>query len=90
MCRCDLPKHSPNRFCCAGCGRAFSGMEAFDAHRVTLDSGRRGCVDPGGLLRHGEPRFIARETRGQSGTVPVWGSPGTWQGPSIAEIEETA
>lgn len=75
MTTCNLRHHSEHRFCCAGCGRAFSSMSAFDGHRVTLETGRRGCVDPGSVLRKGQPRFVPREMSGKSGNVMVWGLP---------------
>lgn len=59
---CNLRKHSEQRFCCGGCGRAFSAMSAFDWHR-------RGqhCADPG------KGGFTAREIDGVRGPVTLWG-----------------
>jgi len=66
---CNLRKHSEQRFCCGGCGRAFSSMEPFDWHR------RGGkCTDP---REHGG--FVARTMPGEVGTVEVWsGRAGEW------------
>lgn len=59
---CNLRKHSEQRFCCGGCHRAFSSMEAFDWHRKG-----RSCVDPA------DGDFVPQTIRGVIGDVVVWG-----------------
>lgn len=74
---CRLLKHSTTRFCCAGCGQAFSSMMPFDAHRRQQHDGRRTCVEPGALLaKDGTPRFVTRQIPGVGGPVDLWGEPG--------------
>lgn len=71
--RCNLRRHSEQRFCCSGCGRAFSSMDVFDHHRT----GQK-CADPATLLdKDGEPRgYVPRLEVGVVGKVQVWGGPG--------------
>lgn len=68
---------------CAGCHRTFSSRGVFDAcHRIDPDV-KGGFVHLNPLhkrRRDGSAMFVLRETRGSS--VPVWGRPGTWAGPS--------
>ena len=40
-----------NRCLCAGCGRYFGGVSAFDAHQTLGPDGRPICHDPASLTR---------------------------------------
>ena len=50
------------------CHETFEGEKLFDAHRVTLDDGTRGCADPRSMEWQGEPLRIEN---------------GTWRGPRM-------
>jgi len=67
---CNLKHHSERRFCCAGCKRPFSSMAAFDRHRT--GTGSRTCLNPGTVLRDGEPVFSPLRVSGKHGIVVVW------------------
>lgn len=77
--KCNLRHHSEQRFCCAGCGRAFSSMVAFDAHRTTEPgSDGRICLNPGDILdKQGNHRFQPRAIKGRVGEVAIWGTAGS-------------
>lgn len=53
---------------CSGCHETFEGEKLFDAHRVTLNDGTRGCADPRSMEWQGEPLRIEN---------------GTWRGPRM-------
>lgn len=72
---------------CNGCGRAFSGLSAFDAHQrwdYTQPPGKQlSCYDPLALRdRDGEPRFrVDRFGRwAHAATMP----PGAFNGRAVA------
>jgi hypothetical protein len=57
-------RHSDRYGCCSGCGRAFIGMTAFDAHWTGTGDDRR-CVDPASLTREdGRPVMDSQEVDG--------------------------
>ena len=67
--------HTNTVGCCTGCGRAFSGIGAFDAHQVGPrdERGRLTCLDPETAVSgKGVPLFAPRRRR--AGEPPVWGS----------------
>lgn len=55
---------------CGGCHETFEGEGVFDAHRVTLDDGTRGCLKPESMKFRGE--LLRLEN-------------GTWRGPRMSE-----
>ena len=57
------------RICrCPTCGEAFSGIKAFDLHRVGMQSEKRSCIRLGGSDRHsittpkGKTRTLVMQT----------------------------
>lgn len=58
-------RHSDRYGCCGGCGRAFIGLAAFDAHFVGTGEDRGCATDPGGLrTRSDRPILESVEVEG--------------------------
>jgi hypothetical protein len=55
---------------CSGCHETFEGESVFDAHRVTLDTGDRGCLNPATDKINGNMLRLVN---------------GTWRGPAMTE-----
>lgn len=55
-CREDCIRPTPFQAHCSVCHRHFGGVSTFDAHRVN-----GACVDPGSILRDGEPLYAERD-----------------------------
>ena len=55
---------------CSGCHETFEGETLFDAHRVTLDDGTRGCLDPAAMKHAGQPLRLIN---------------GSWRGPGMTD-----
>lgn len=65
-------RHTDTVGCCSGCGCAFSGLTAFDAHQSRGDDGRTLCTDPATALdRKGRQRY-QESAKGRPGEPPVW------------------
>ena len=55
---------------CADCHETFEGLALFDAHRITKDDGKRGCLDPAAMTYKGEPLRLINDS---------------WRGPAMDE-----
>ena len=75
--------HNDVTGCCTGCGRAFSGLTAFDAHQVGPrdERGRSTCLDPEASLHpSGRPLFVT-SSKSKTGEPSVWRQ---WSDPAKA------
>lgn len=60
---------------CSACHETFEGESLFDAHRVTLDDGTRGCREPGSMKVRGVALRLEN---------------GSWRGPGMDERARNA
>ena len=64
--------HGERYACCSGCGRAFVGAAAFDAHQRIVDNASV-CLAPEGMTRKdGTALFEPLQRSGKTSTGTFW------------------
>lgn len=64
--------HGERYACCSGCGQAFVGQAAFDAHQRVMDNSLV-CLPPEGMTRKdGAPLFEPLQRSGKAGSGTFW------------------